>query len=114
MTSNLSDDLLIALIDGVAARLADPGRQRESEQALRALYDQTIDRNPAVPPLWNQASGPPRDGVRTQPSPWGPPLASRCGDMTSRIAAPSSSSGGARWARTKTCMSSTSETTRHC
>ncbi|MBE7365980.1 RNA polymerase sigma factor [Ramlibacter pallidus] len=44
MTSNLSDDVLIALIDGVAARIADPGRQRQSEQALRALYDQTSSR----------------------------------------------------------------------
>jgi RNA polymerase sigma factor (sigma-70 family) len=32
---------LIALIDRVAERLADPARQRASEQALRELYDQT-------------------------------------------------------------------------
>jgi RNA polymerase sigma-70 factor (ECF subfamily) len=44
MTSPLPDELLIALIDGVAARLADPGRQRESEQALRTLYDRTSSR----------------------------------------------------------------------
>jgi RNA polymerase sigma-70 factor (ECF subfamily) len=35
------DAQLIALIDRVAERLADPGRQRASEQALRELYDLT-------------------------------------------------------------------------
>jgi RNA polymerase sigma-70 factor (ECF subfamily) len=44
MTTPVPDDLLIALIDRVAARIADAGRQRESEQALRALYDQTSTR----------------------------------------------------------------------
>ena len=41
MTPSDPDLLLIALIDRVGARLADPARQRDSEQALRALYDQT-------------------------------------------------------------------------
>lgn len=44
MTTPVPDDLLIALIDRVAARIADAGRQRESEQALRALYDRTSTR----------------------------------------------------------------------
>jgi RNA polymerase sigma factor (sigma-70 family) len=41
MTPSDPDLPLIALIDRVGARLADPARQRDSEQALRALYDQT-------------------------------------------------------------------------
>ena len=44
MTSNVPDDVLIALIDRVAARTADPARVRESEQALRSLYDRTSSR----------------------------------------------------------------------
>lgn len=44
MTSPVPDDLLTGLIDRVAARLAEPARQRESEEALRALYDRTSSR----------------------------------------------------------------------
>jgi len=40
MTSTDPDRALIAALDRVALRLADPVRQRESEQALRELYDQ--------------------------------------------------------------------------
>jgi RNA polymerase sigma-70 factor (ECF subfamily) len=38
------DTQLIALIDNVGARLADPAQQRRSEQALRELYDRTSPR----------------------------------------------------------------------
>jgi RNA polymerase sigma factor (sigma-70 family) len=41
MTTSDPDLPLIALIDRVGARVSDPARQRDSEQALRALYDQT-------------------------------------------------------------------------
>jgi RNA polymerase sigma-70 factor (ECF subfamily) len=41
MTTPGPDLPLIALIDRVGARVGDPARQRDSEQALRALYDQT-------------------------------------------------------------------------
>jgi RNA polymerase sigma-70 factor (ECF subfamily) len=44
MTSNPSDQDLIALIDSVGARLAEPSRQRQSEAALRDLYDRTSSR----------------------------------------------------------------------
>ncbi|MCG2594254.1 sigma-70 family RNA polymerase sigma factor [Ramlibacter sp. XY19] len=44
MTPTTSDQDLIALIDGVGARLADPERQRQSERALRDLYDRTSSR----------------------------------------------------------------------
>jgi RNA polymerase sigma factor (sigma-70 family) len=40
MSSRDPDLQLIALIEAVAERLRDPGQQRASEQALRALYDQ--------------------------------------------------------------------------
>lgn len=40
MTPQDPDRKLIAALDRVAQRLADPSRQRESEQALRELYDQ--------------------------------------------------------------------------
>ena len=40
MTSTDPDRALNAALDRVALRLADPVRQRESEQALRELYDQ--------------------------------------------------------------------------
>jgi RNA polymerase sigma factor (sigma-70 family) len=39
MTPPTPDQDLIALIDRVGARLGDPARQRQSEQALRELYD---------------------------------------------------------------------------
>ena len=38
------DTQLIELIDSVGARIADPLRQRQSEQALRELYDRTSSR----------------------------------------------------------------------
>lgn len=41
MTPSDPDLPLISLIDRVGARIADPARQRDSEQALRYLYDQT-------------------------------------------------------------------------
>jgi RNA polymerase sigma factor (sigma-70 family) len=41
MTRDTPDPQLIALLDGVAARVLDPARQRQSEQALRELYDLT-------------------------------------------------------------------------
>jgi RNA polymerase sigma factor (sigma-70 family) len=41
MPHETADLQLIALIDRVSARLADPARQRESELALRELYDLT-------------------------------------------------------------------------
>lgn len=41
MTPTDLDHQLIAALDRVALRLADPARQRESEQALRQLYDQS-------------------------------------------------------------------------
>ena len=41
MTPSDPDLHLIALLDRVGARTADPARQRDSEQALRALYDRT-------------------------------------------------------------------------
>lgn len=41
MASETSDLHLIALLERVAARAHDAGRQRESEQALRELYDLT-------------------------------------------------------------------------
>lgn len=40
MTPQDPDQKLIAALDRVARRLTDPARQRESEQALRELYDQ--------------------------------------------------------------------------
>lgn len=39
MTPTDLDQQLVAALDRVAGRLADPARQRESEQALRELYD---------------------------------------------------------------------------
>lgn len=39
MTPTDLDQQLVAALDRVAARLADPARQRESERALRELYD---------------------------------------------------------------------------
>jgi RNA polymerase sigma factor (sigma-70 family) len=44
MTPTTPDQDLIALIDRVGARLGDPSRQRQSEQALRELYDRTSSR----------------------------------------------------------------------
>ena len=41
MSSTTPDDELIALIDSVGARVAQPALQRQSEAALRALYDRT-------------------------------------------------------------------------
>jgi RNA polymerase sigma-70 factor (ECF subfamily) len=41
MNSSTHDDELVALIARVGERLADPARQRESELALRELYDRT-------------------------------------------------------------------------
>jgi hypothetical protein len=41
---NRPDNELITLIDRVGARVADATRQRESEQALRELYDRTSSR----------------------------------------------------------------------
>lgn len=39
--ADLHDPHLIALLERIAARAADPARQRDSELALRALYDAT-------------------------------------------------------------------------
>lgn len=44
MTANPPDQDLIALIDRVGARLADPARLQQSEQALRELYERTSAR----------------------------------------------------------------------
>jgi len=44
MSPTVPDHELITLIDHVGARVADPARQRESEQALRELYDRTSSR----------------------------------------------------------------------
>jgi RNA polymerase sigma-70 factor (ECF subfamily) len=44
MTQTAPDQDLIDLLDRVGARLADPARQRQSEQALRELYDRTSSR----------------------------------------------------------------------
>ena len=44
MIPTAPDQDLIALIDRVGARLGDPARQRQSEQALRELYDRTSSR----------------------------------------------------------------------
>jgi RNA polymerase sigma factor (sigma-70 family) len=41
MNSTTSDQQLIVLLDRVAERLHDPARQRQSELALRELYDST-------------------------------------------------------------------------
>jgi RNA polymerase sigma-70 factor (ECF subfamily) len=41
MSSTTPDDELIALIDSVGARVAQPALQRQSEAALRQLYDRT-------------------------------------------------------------------------
>jgi RNA polymerase sigma factor (sigma-70 family) len=41
MNSTTPDQQLITLLDRVAGRLQDPARQRESELALRELYDST-------------------------------------------------------------------------
>jgi RNA polymerase sigma factor (sigma-70 family) len=41
MNSTTPDQQLITLLDRVAGRLHDPARQRESELALRELYDST-------------------------------------------------------------------------
>jgi RNA polymerase sigma-70 factor (ECF subfamily) len=41
MNSTAPDLQLIALLDRVAERLRDPSRQRQSERALRELYDST-------------------------------------------------------------------------
>lgn len=41
MSQPLPDQDLIALLESVAARLGDPARQRQSERALRELYDRT-------------------------------------------------------------------------
>jgi RNA polymerase sigma-70 factor (ECF subfamily) len=41
MRHDLNDALLAALIGRVGARLADAGRQRDAEEALRELYDAT-------------------------------------------------------------------------
>jgi RNA polymerase sigma factor (sigma-70 family) len=41
MPLEAQDLQLIALIDRIAARQADPGRQADGERALRELYDQT-------------------------------------------------------------------------
>lgn len=41
MNDPATDSHLSALLDRVGARLGDPARQRESEQALRELYDLT-------------------------------------------------------------------------
>jgi RNA polymerase sigma factor (sigma-70 family) len=39
--STSPDDETIALLEAIGARLTDPAQQRQSEQALRALYDRT-------------------------------------------------------------------------
>ena len=44
MDSNLQDPLLIDLLERIAARASAPGRQAESEAALRQLYDMTSSR----------------------------------------------------------------------
>jgi RNA polymerase sigma factor (sigma-70 family) len=44
MSPTVPDHELITLIDIVGARVADATRQRESEQALRELYDRTSSR----------------------------------------------------------------------
>lgn len=44
MTPSSPDQALVALLERVASRLAHPGRQADSERALRELYEQTASR----------------------------------------------------------------------